>query len=125
MTNLSAEYFRQYLLKIYPCRVEFSLKVTHKRCKTRLGSYNRYSHNINIHDKQLDDEYCKEVAIHEYAHHLHHTEPCLFTNDKRKSDRSHGCHFWIIYTFLMQQAYQKELFSYKYMLPLYNKLKPN
>ena len=122
MTNLTAEYFHHFLLKIYPCRVPFTVKVTHKRCKTRLGSYYPSTHNINIHDQQLDDETCKEVAIHEYAHHLHHSEPGLFTNDERL-DRSHGCHFWIIYAFLMQKAYQKGLFSYKYMLPLFNQIK--
>ena len=121
MTNLSAEYFHHYLMKIYPCQVAFTVKVTHKRCKTRLGSYNWVSHNINIHDKPMDDEACKKTAIHEYAHHLHHTEQGLFTDDQRKLDRSHGCHFWMIYAFLMQQAYQKGLFTYKYMLPVYKK----
>ena len=123
MTNLTAEYFHHFLLKIYPCRVPFTVKVTHKRCKTMLGSYYPSTHNINIHNKQLNDETCKEVAIHEYAHHLHRTEPGLYTGLKTKADRSHGSNFFRIYSFLMLQAYQKGLFTDEYMLPLFNKIK--
>ena len=123
MTNLSAEYFHQFLLKIYPCAVPFTLKVVHKKYKRRLGTYFIGDKRINIYDGRCDNIECMEVAIHEYAHHLHRTEPGLDTKLKTKADRSHGSNFFRIYSFLMLQAYQKGLFIDEYMLPLFNKIK--
>ena len=124
MTSLTAEYFQQYLLKIYHCSVPFSVKVSTKRPKTRVGSYGIRTKNINIYYAGfVADNSLRETAIHEYAHHLHHTERGLFTNLKTKSDRSHGSHFWIIYSFLMTEAYRKGLYTDDYMLPMFNKSK--
>ena len=124
MTSLTPRYFQQYLLKIYPCSVPFRVKVSSKVPKTRSGSYGIRTKNINIYCAGLaSDNFLRETAIHEYAHHLHHTERGLFTGLKTKSDRSHGSHFWIIYSFLMTEAYRKGLYTDEYMLPMFNKSK--
>ena len=124
MNSLTPEYFHQYLLKIYPSSVTFSVKVSTKRPKTRAGSYGIRTKNINIYYAGfVSDNSLRETAIHEYAHHLHHTERGLFTGLKTKSDRSHGSHFWIIYSFLMAEAYRKGLYTDEYMLPMFKKSK--
>lgn len=121
MTNLSTEYFHRFLTDIYPCSVPFSINVVHRKYKKRLGTYFRGPKKINIYDGGRNDNQCRETAIHEYAHHLHHTEKNIFTDDVRKTDRSHGAHFWEIYAFLMVSAYKKGLFTDDYLLPLISK----
>jgi hypothetical protein len=41
-----------------------------------------------------------EVAIHEYAHHLHHTE----FGKEEKGEKAHGPEYWMIYGQLMNHA---------------------
>ena len=122
MTNLTANNFINFLIKIYPCAVPFTLKVVHKSYKKQLGKYFINDKRINIYDGRCDTNECKEIAIHEYAHHLHHTEPGLFTEHMTTVDRSHGSNFWRIYSFLMLEAYRKGLFTDEYMLPLFKKI---
>lgn len=121
MTNLSAEYFHRFLTEIYPCSMPFSIKVSPKKPKTRMGSYVIAPKRINVYSGWGGDNVCREIAIHEYAHHLHHTEKNMFTDDVRRTDRSHGAHFWEIYAFLMITAYKKGLYVDDYLLPLLTK----
>lgn len=121
MTKLTNEYFHRFLTEIYPCSVPFSIKVVHKKYKKRLGTYFIGDRRINIYDGEREDNQCLETAIHEYAHHLHHTEKNMFTDDVSRTDRSHGAHFWEIYAFLMVNAYAKGLYTDYYLLPLLTK----
>ena len=121
MTYLSAEYFHRFLTDIYPCSVPFTINVVHRKYKKRVGTYFHGPQKINIYDGGRNDNQCRETAIHEYAHHLHQTEKNMFTDDVRKTDRSHGAHFWEIYAFLMVSAYKKGLYVDDYLLPLLTK----
>ena len=64
---------------------------------------------INIYAKGMDGHIIMEVAIHEYAHHIHHTEQ--YTWDVRRKDRSHGEKFWRIYSAPMAKAICKDIFK--------------
>lgn len=101
-TKKDATYYTDLLLKLYPCKVPFDLRILHTKPKRRVGSYWPHNRHIIINDKPLymDDQKCTEVAIHEYAHHLHHTE---FGRETGKQE-PHGRHYWMIYGQLMARA---------------------
>ena len=100
MTNQSASFFSEILLRIYPCKTPFRLKILHKKPKTLMGSYTWSTQVIRIYDGWGDTQVCTETAIHEYAHHLHQTE---FGKEKYRQ-KPHGKQFWQIYGQLMQRA---------------------
>lgn len=104
----SAEYFESFLYKIYHCKVPFDVKVRDKRPKTLMGSYNVGSHRINIYSKYIDKCPLEEIAIHEYAHHIHFTEHD--GSFRSGPDRAHGQNFWRIYSALMSKATRLGLF---------------
>ena len=97
------------LLRIYQYKKPFELMVIDKKPKTRMGWY--------VVDSQRRRTYCKyrsewpleEIAIHEYAHHIHHTEQ--YSNDYRRRDRSHGEKFWRIYSVLRAKAQKLGVFD--------------
>ena len=102
MTDKPASYITEQLLRIYPCKVPFELRILHTKPKGRCGSYWSHNRHILINDKFiiLDTRRCMEVAIHEYAHHLHHTE----FGKEEKGEKPHGPEFWMIYGQLMNRA---------------------
>lgn len=102
MTYKTASYFTEQLLRIYPCKVPFELHILHTKPIRRCGSYWSHNRHILINDKFdiLDTRRCMEVAIHEYAHHLHHTE----FGKEEKRDKPHGPEYWMIYGQLMNRA---------------------
>lgn len=103
----SGEFFKAFLLQIYPCKYPFVVSVIHTKPKTRMGTYNPRTCRIRINDGWGDTERCKEIAIHEYAHHIHFTEK---GKTQRKED-PHGKQFWQIYGQLMFFAKQKGLYD--------------
>lgn len=103
----SGEFFKAFLLQIYPCKYPFDVSVIHTKPKTRMGTYNPRTCRIRINDGWGDTERCKEIAIHEYAHHIHFTEK---GKTQRKED-PHGKQFWQIYGQLMFFAKQKGLYD--------------
>ena len=109
MTDKTASYFTEQLLRIYPCKVPFELRILHTKPKGRCGSSWSHNRHILINDKFdiLDTRRCLEIAIHEYAHHLHYTE---FGKEEKK-EKPHGPEFWMIYGQLMCRA--KELGIYE------------
>lgn len=110
MTNYpNADYFKDFLLSIYPCKVPFELLVIDKKPKTRSGVYIFDKRRIRIYAQWGDFVPLKEIAIHEYAHHIHFTEQ----NKEGNEERPHGPQFWEIYGALMCVAVQKGLFSEK------------
>ena len=84
-TTKVATQLKWMLMKIYRPQVAFELRVTMQRPK--------------------------EIAIHEYAHHIH------FTEHRRsgKKDTPHGQNFWRIYSALMAKAIEKGLYNDKYI----------
>lgn len=55
----------------------------------------------------------EEIAIHEYAHHIHETEKEI--NENRRKERVHGPEFWRIYSALLSVAQRKGLFTDTYI----------
>ena len=103
VNNQEGEFFKEFLLNIYPCKYSFDVSVIHTKPKTRMGTYNPRTCRIRINDGWGDTERCKEIAIHEYAHHIHFTEK---GKTQRKED-PHGKQFWQIYGQLTMIAKQK------------------
>lgn len=119
MTQLQPADFIRFLNQIYPSPMPFTLSITHKKTKRRMGCYRPSDQHIRIYDRWGGDDLCKAVAIHEYAHHLHYT---MFKRDKNlKSDKVHGEHFWQIYGTLMTIAHTKGLYTSEYLCPLLDK----
>jgi hypothetical protein len=58
----SAEYFKDFLRKIYPCKEPFELLVVDKKPKTRAGVYIYGTHRIRIYAPW---GHLEETAIHE------------------------------------------------------------
>lgn len=100
----TAEYFKEYLLRIYTCKVPFELFVIDKKPRTKMGAYIHTSdkHRIRIYSKWRSACPLEEIAIHEYAPHIHETEKGGIFG--RGANKSHGEIFWRIYSALMARA---------------------
>ena len=108
MSNyLCADYFKNMLLSIYPCKEPFDLLVIDKKPKTKCGVYIISKRRIRIYARWKVAMPLEEIAIHEYAHHIHYTEQYKV----ERGDRPHGPEFWEIYGALMCRAVQKGLFN--------------
>lgn len=101
------------LLDIYRCKTPFELLLIDKKPRTRMGVYIVDKKRIRIYSKW--EKFCplKEIAIHEYAHHIHETEKRKSNN--RRKERVHGPEFWRIYSALMSVAQRKGLFIDNYI----------
>ena len=80
-----AERLKAMLLRIYQCKKPFELMVIDKKPKTRMGCYVVDRQRIRIYSKYRSECPLEEIAIHEYAHHIHHTEQ--YSNDYRRDAR--------------------------------------
>lgn len=107
--DISADSLKDYLLKIYKCKVPFNLYVIDKKLKTKLGAYIVQTHKIRVYSKGCSISSIKETAIHEYAHHIHETEQGGIHG--RGRFRAHGEIFWRIYSALMSEALKKGLYT--------------
>ena len=101
------------LLKIYQCKEDFELLVIDKKPKTRMGVYIVGENRIRIYSKWICDTPLEEIAIHEYAHHIHETEKRK--NENRRKERSHGPEFWRIYSALCSKATLLGLYTDEYI----------
>jgi hypothetical protein len=99
---IQAERLKNFLLKIYHCKKDFELLVIDKKPKTRMGCYVVNTRRIRIYSKWICATPLEEIAIHEYAHHIHETEKRK--NPNRRKERSHGPEFWRIYSALCYKA---------------------
>ena len=105
----TAEYLKSFLLRIYRCKVPFELHVINKKPKTRMGVYRYKNCRIRVYSKWICAAPLEEIAIHEYAHHIHQTEKGgIFGRGK---ERAHGEFFWRIYSALMSNAIEKGMFD--------------
>lgn len=100
---MDAQQYKDILFAIYPCKVPFTLALKDDKPKRRLGTYYGSSRRIILHTGWQARYDMVEVAIHEYAHHLHDSE----FGGKEKRQAPHGKEFWQIYGQLMCRA--KEL----------------
>lgn len=95
------EYYKDLLLKIYRCKVPFELRFRNTMPIHYIGLYVVKPHRIILYPKRTDAQRMLEMAIHEYAHHVHLTE---LSKGDHKLDRSHGHNFMRIYTALRAKA---------------------
>ena len=111
LTTKVATQLKWMLLKIYRPQVVFELRVTEQRPKSRMGYYVPAKRSITIHGGWGDVYSLEEIAIHEYAHHIH------FTEHRRsgKKDAPHGPNYWRIYSALMAKAIEKGLYNDNYI----------
>lgn len=58
----TAEFYKEFLMRIYPCSKPFDVVVIHTKPKTRMGTYNPRTRRIRINDGWGDAEHCKETA---------------------------------------------------------------
>lgn len=100
-------------LKIYRCTKDFELLVIDKKPKTRMGVYIVDKKRIRIYSKWICATPLEEIAIHEYAHHIHETEKR--ENPNRRQERVHGPEFWRIYSALCCKATLIGLYSDDYV----------
>ena len=110
-TTKVATQLKWMLLKIYRPQVAFELRVTMQRPKSRMGYYVPAKRSITIHGGWGDVHSLEEIAIHEYAHHIHFTE----YRRNGKKDAPHGQNFWRIYSALMTKAIEKGLYNDNYI----------
>ena len=109
MNNVvQAERLKEYLQKIYPCKKSFELLVIDKKPKTRMGVYIVDKRRIRIYSRWTCAAPLEEIAIHEYAHHVHETEKRESAN--RRLERVHGPEFWRIYSALCYKASLKGMY---------------
>ena len=78
-----------------------------------MGVYIVGRQRIRIYSKWKCECPLEEIAIHEYAHHIHETEKRI--NPNRRQERAHGPEFWRIYSALMAIAMSKGLFKDPYI----------
>ena len=103
---IQAARLKNFLLQIYHSKKNFELLVINKRPKTRMGVYIVPKRRILIYYRWAPFP-LEEIAIHEYAHHIHETEI-------RRScrERAHGSEFQRIYTALCYKATATGLFPF-------------
>lgn len=110
---VQAERLKAFLLKIYHCKKDFELLVIDKKPKTRMGVYIVDKQRIRIYSKWSCASPLEDIAIHEYAHHIHETEKRK--NQNRRKERAHGQEFWRVYSALCCKATQMGLFTDRYI----------
>ena len=111
--QVKAVELKALLLKIYRCKKDFELMVIDKKPKTKAGVYIVGKQRIRVYAKWSCSMSLIEIAIHEYAHHIHETEKR--TNENRRQERSHGPEFWRIYSALCSKATHMGLYTDGYI----------
>lgn len=107
---------KYFLLKIYQCKKGFELLVIDKKPKTRAGVYIVDKQRIRVYAGWASSMSLEEIAIHEYAHHIHETEKRNSKN--RRKERVHGPEFWRIYTALSCKATLLGIYTDDYVADL-------
>ena len=103
-----ATYLKRFLLKTYRCKDDFELLVIDKKPKTRAGVYIVGKKRIRVYSRWSCSIPLEEIALHEYAHHIHETEKRK--NPDRRKERAHGPEFWRIFSALCCNATIMELY---------------
>ncbi len=106
--ELTPQYFKTYLNRIYRCAEDYELQITSKTPKTRAGYYCFNKKRIVIHYVgTCNIDPLHQIAIHELAHHIHFTE----FGKRKKGDRTHGKEFHTILNTLLVFAAEKNIYT--------------
>ncbi len=104
-----SQYFKDFLQQVYECKVDYTVKATKRKTNLVAGCYFPSERRINIYNVGSRPLFLlQHTAIHELAHHIHHTE---FNRTKSK-ERVHGKEFWNIVRVLEANAKKKALYSF-------------
>lgn len=98
---------KRILMAIHKPKVDFHLIFTLRIYPKRLGTYYPHRRLIYVHGGRGGFSHWLETAIHEYAHHIHHTE----VNENVGDNKSHGKTFNFIFESLMATAIQQQHFT--------------
>ena len=113
MDKKSAASLKRLLLDIYKCEKPFEILAINRKPRTRMGVYIVEKQRIRVYAGWSNTCPLEEIAIHEYAHHIHETEKEI--NENRRKERVHGPEFWRIYSALLSVAQRKGLFTDTYI----------
>lgn len=103
---MNNEQVKALLLRIRPCKTEFSLTMTGKKSSKVNGLYKPDGAEILLHNKNFsNDNELVYTAIHEYAHHLN-----AEARGGMLSPRAHGSEFWGLFHELLEEAERKGLY---------------
>lgn len=100
-----AKRLKEFLLQIYDSGVLFTLSINKGKPKKYMGLYSVDSQHITVFSgwcKSIDG--LKEIAIHEYAHHIMHTRVGVIKGEV------HSERFWQVYSALVAKAVEKNLY---------------
>lgn len=100
-----ADFYHKLLVKIWPPKVPFTLELSGVADPEIGGFYVPDLKHICLNNGGRTVDACIMVAIHEYAHHVHHTE-------KDSKGPVHGKEFREINQILYSLAIAKGLFPY-------------
>ena len=100
--DMTSEKLKAILLDIYQPKVDFSIVLTDRKYRRRLGTSYPVRHLIYVHGGSGDDIMNIGTAIHEYAHHIHFTE-----RSSGAFEKSHGYEFRLIHKALLAIAESK------------------
>ena len=98
-----APMFRQRLVRLYECRVDYSVDMNTRPTSRILGGYYRrrrlvrvYTHDRGTGRRPLEELF--DTFLHEIAHHIEYTEPESFgaVDCARVPGRMHSRLFWRI-----------------------------
>ena len=113
MEKKTAASLKSLLLDIYQCEKPFELLLIDQKPRTKMGVYIVEKQRIRVYAGWRNACPLEEIAIHEYAHHIHETEKRK--NENRRKERVHGPEFWRIYSALMSVAQRKGHFIDNYI----------
>ncbi len=95
------------LQELHTPQKPFTLTLTNGVCPGHLGTYEPGRQHITVHGGRGSFPFWLKVAIHEYAHHLHHTENALYAGDSHE----HGATFQALNNALLALARNKGFFE--------------
>ena len=105
-TRLTNETIKESLLKLYPCKEDFTVVMTGKEIKRVNGLYKPHTHEILLHNKNFkSDNALMYTAIHEFTHHVLTTEKGVKTN------KSHSGIFWSCFYDFIDTAIKSGIYS--------------
>ena len=106
MTN---DEIKTELLRLSPCRTDFSVIMTGKKSSRVNGLYRPETHEILLHNRNFSsDNSLVYTAVHEYTHHLMNER-----NPEEQRKKPHGRDFWALDAELLDKACELGIYSRK------------
>jgi hypothetical protein len=105
-TRLTNETIKESLLKLYPCKEDFTVVMSGKMSKKVNGLYVPETHEILLHNKNFTtDNALMYTAIHEFTHHV------LLTEKGVKTTKCHSGIFWSLFYDFIDVAIKSGIYT--------------